>query len=585
MSFNLLNVLTKEDRDKIKKYIYLYGTKDNFIGVDEWLKYWSTNKIKMYKLLGNQFIHRVPFEYNKSKMELDQQISDLVRLDDFPYDFENWIMSHKDIFPSYVRHYMYNCSHRYCLLKDCTGEEFKFKLENNKKTLQFQKDMKPLRAIGRFLTYCKDIDGVDKIKKSFENFRIAHSMILNDKVIKGNMVISIHPLDFMTMSDNNSNWGSCMSWKELGCYRVGTIEMLNSNNVLCCYIENSTPYYFDLNELGNKEYLWANKKWRQLVYFTKDIIVSGKPYPYANDEITKALIGIIRDLARKNLGWTYSFGPELYKDMQYINSSFSMNRARSYIQWGDMNKHNILFDTKGMYNDMLNDNSTNYWCVRNKVKHNQIISYSGKAPCLCCGNQIIYDSYDDYDYNERYNNVNATVCDDCLNNFRCSFCEQSEPNRKHYHIFLENGTEVCICEDCIKHYIKKCPDCGKPFFLINTFGRYNIFNDENVEYPEQYIQIEDEIDIDEFECNIYSSKQDKIDSMFSTIYPICRCGKCAQKDDRFIMKNFILGRKWGFSKSADFSISVNKEKKEDWEKYFIYNLESATIADGEVITN
>lgn len=586
MNFNLLGVLTEEDRTKIENYIHLYGTKENFIGIDEWLKYWSVTKIKMYKMLGNQLIYRVPFEYNKSSDELNSQIARLVDRSNFPSILKNWVnINIGSVFPLEVYNYIYHCCSRYTLIDDEVLDSLKFKLEGTKKTLQLQKGAKPLRALNRFLTYCKDIEGAKEVIESFEEFRIAHSMILNDKVVKGNMVISIHPLDFMTMSDNNSHWQSCMSWKDNGCYHVGTIEMMNSNNVLCCYIENSDPYYFDPNELGNEEYRWANKKWRQLVYFTKDIIVSGKAYPYANDNISKALIETIRDLARKNLHWTYSFGPELYQDMKYIYTSYSMNRARNYIQWGDMKKHNILFDTRGMYNDMLNDHDTKYWCVRNKVKHNKIISYSGKAPCLCCGNSIIDNAWEDYDYNERFTNCNSSICEDCLTESRCAICDMAEPSKIHYNVVLENGLPIKICEDCVKNFFRKCPDCGRSMFVVSAFGRYNIFHDEDIDYPEIFIKLTETDNKDELLKAPFCLNKERIEDLYKNYYPICMCGHCAEKNSHFSKQTVTIHRDWDRDFIKEFLISKKIERKKDWEKYFLYNLEPAEICDGEIIIN
>ena len=45
----------------------------------------------MYKLLGNQFIYRIPFEYHKSEEELNQQIHDLIYNEDFPNAFKKWL--------------------------------------------------------------------------------------------------------------------------------------------------------------------------------------------------------------------------------------------------------------------------------------------------------------------------------------------------------------------------------------------------------------------------------------------------------------------------------------------------------------
>ena len=38
------------------------------------------------------------------------------------------------------------------------------------------------------------------------------------------------------MSDNNSGWESCMSWRNNGCYRRGTVEMMNSPYVIVAYL-------------------------------------------------------------------------------------------------------------------------------------------------------------------------------------------------------------------------------------------------------------------------------------------------------------------------------------------------------------
>ena len=590
MGFNLVNQLTQEDRAKIENYIHEYGTKKNFIGIDSWLQYWSANKIKMYKLLGNQFIYRIPFEYHKSEEELNQQIHDLIYNEDFPNAFKKWLDKNERILTADVIMYMANCLSRYALMQDRNDGSLKFKLEDEKKTLQFQNGIKPIRALGRFLTYCKNLDGVTELSNLFEKFRLTHSVVFNDKVVKGHMVISIHPLDFMTMSDNNSKWESCMSWKSDGCYHVGTVEMMNSNNVLCCYLENSAPYYFSEDNAGNENYKWCNKKWRQLVYFTKDIIVCGKSYPYANDEISKSLIKIIRDLARKNLGWTYSFGPELYQDMKWINGSYSMNRAKRYISYKNMRKHNILFDTKGMYNDMLNDSYTHYWCVRNKVNHNKIISYIGKAPCLCCGESVIYsndyDYYDENCYNERYRNTGATVCESCLEDFKCDFCESREPDRKHYKIQLEDEFNTCIdvCEDCFDSYFRKCPDCGRTMFVTTLYGIYNPFRDNDIETLEIFIKLNSEIDEDELSYSSYALKENNIHKSFKSIFPIYKCSHCIKKDSQFELKTITTGTGWS---KRERKVYLTKEiaRKADWEKYFLYKLEHTFPCDGEVVTN
>lgn len=566
MNFNLIDQLTKEDKIKIENYIYLYGTKTNFIGIDEWLKYWSINKIKMYKLLGNQMIYRVPFKYEKSNEEINNQLSELLNKNNFKNNLLSWIDNHNDVFPIEVYNYIYNCCNKFSFINDKVRDSIKFKLEDSNKMLQLQAGMKPLRALGRFISYCKNVPGADVITYYFEQFRIEHSMILNDKIIEGDVVISIYPLDFLTMSDNNSNWQSCMSWREHGCYHVGTIEMMNSNNVLCCYIENKNPFYFSSEHKGDENYRWYNKKWRQLFYFTKDIIVSGKPYPYVNDDITKAILGIIRDLARKNLKWTYSFGPELYQDMKYLYTKYSMDRARNYIHWGSAHKHNIIFDTKGMYNDMLNDHEREYWCVRNKVRQNKVISLSGKCTCLSCKESIISESGNTYDYNERFYNYGSLVCEKCLDKHRCDLCTASKRIERNYIIQTEQS-KLQVCKYCFRTQVKYCPCCGEPM-LIDPGLRGPIVVPKNFSAPEnQRIKYENWTFFGE---NYYINVEDGA----NPANPIFMCQNCLK--DKY--KKYLSVEKYVNFYNEPVYAPVFKDFHPG-EQFYYPNLKSVSIED------
>jgi hypothetical protein len=117
------------------------------------------------------------------------------------------------------------------------------RLYNDKESLSFvsPKDgskvtitlgMKFMKALG------KVVEAYNLDQEMFEEFRIAHSQILNDKKLSGRLCLSIHPLDYMTMSDNESDWGSCMSWREGGCYRRGTVEMMTSPVVVVAYLKS-----------------------------------------------------------------------------------------------------------------------------------------------------------------------------------------------------------------------------------------------------------------------------------------------------------------------------------------------------------
>jgi hypothetical protein len=453
---NLFDYLTEEDNRKIKNFICSYGVPEKtYIGNEEYLKYWAESNKKLFHLLGGKLIHKIPFTYEFSDDELEKLLVGLAG-DGFWDRLFLAVNQIDGLSQEEVRliNRLYSAS---AFTNDKVEYPIKIKLPSKNKTLQIQVGMKPIRAISKLINYFFPDD--QEIQKEFERIRIKHSMILNEKTLHGDLCLSIHPLDFLTMSDNDSSWQSCMSWVNDGCYRIGTVEMMNSNNVICAYLESSSDFSF--GKPGYED-TWNNKKWRQLFYCTKEIIVSGKAYPFQNYQMTETILKELRHLAEVNWNHTYEYGIEEYQDMAHIGTNYRMEQNRRWIRYGNVKKHNIIFDTRGMYNDMLNDHAaTHYYCVRNKVKKNTIISYSGKAPCLCCGREALRwqsDFYEEDDYNERYTDTGQLMCEDCLESFTCDICNCVS---KDLLVGQLNGRQICT--DCWNKLVKICPDCGKPF--------------------------------------------------------------------------------------------------------------------------
>jgi hypothetical protein len=406
----------------------------------------------------------VDYSYKRSSCEKDAYIKNLIFHHPFAEDYDRCRARLRDDDLSDDIISNLNILHYRSFMDDKIDNSVKIKFPGFRKTLQLQKGQKPIRALQKIALYFSGTQ-YEEYFKNFEDFRIKHSMINNEDVNNVKMVFSIHPLDFMTMSDNSLNWSSCMSWMDDGCYHIGTVEMMNSNNVICCYIK-APGFTFNFDEENqDEEHCWTNKKWRNLCYYTKDIIMSGKSYPYKNDDHSKFIIKTIKELAEKNLGRTFSFGPELYKDMIHITNNNRMEKNRNWIDYGNTTKHNIIWDTRGMYNDMLNDNLYHYWCYRNKVKKNKIISVSGKAPCLCCGDQVpVEDDYYDNDYNDRYLDCGNLYCEKCFNT-KIPKCHDCGNIVKEKIVVNKNGEDIIYCKSCFNFSFKECPCCGEPFFV------------------------------------------------------------------------------------------------------------------------
>ena len=583
---NLLEVLSQEDKDKIARYVSYYGgANGEFIGVDAWLEDWAKANQKLYKLLGNQLMVKVPYSYKKSEAHIIEDLNTLFQSslgleleDEFLAGLQD--LRHSSIITeaqfSDLRAMFYPRVYTHDKI------DFNVKVKYENKSLQLQSGMKLIRALGKCIEWYRKVRNTNNFCASFENFRIRHSRIYNGEVNTSELVISIHPMDYLTMSDNNCNWISCMSWIHGGSYHVGTVEMMNSNVTLCCYLESKTVdfTYKVLDDTDdNYQYdTWNSKKWRQLVYVNKDIILAGKAYPLVNDDLTKEVLKAIKDLANKNMNWNYTYGPEVYGDMLRINSIEEMIRARKMLPQS-ANKH-IFIDTNAMYNDLLNDNNFTYWCYRNKPKKSYILKVSGKAPCAVCGNSVI--GTEDYwgEYNDRYQ-AEKTICEDCLAETKCYMCDDSEQligKKKMWIIEDKYGSRYKLCKEHIKQYLTLCPCCKNPIKLPESrkelvFGAIEKRELKNLEETE-------------LQASYNKAYNNCMDNLIRTKYhtgafiPVVLCEDCLKKCG-YTTEKVSFTTHFSFLREQDYNIITQPLKEsDDWIRKYC-NLDSFVSIDAE----
>ena len=275
-------------------------------------------------------------------------------------------------------------------------------------------------------TGCKIIRVLGKIAKEFnlegfEEFRLEHSRILNEKLFKGELCLSIHPMDYMTMSDNDCDWTSCMSWIEKGCYRSGSVEMMNSPCVVVGYLKSKHP--FNISD----EYVWNNKKWRSLFIVNKDFISNVKGYPYQNEVLSNICINWLADIASKKLGWNYN--DKIYS--AYDEEIFYDMKDRSWC---------INFTTNKMYNDLCGS-QFNCRISPDTINTTITFNYSGESSCVCTG-EILDNCYDTEDL-VSYESRGMVHCDGCGSWY---FPYEGDIiNNKHY------------CRYCCRYRLTTCP--------------------------------------------------------------------------------------------------------------------------------
>lgn len=442
-----IDLLTDEDKQLIVEYSTSYASVEPS-SVEEVLFAWNKNKKQLLKVFGNQLRISIPIEVEADQKHLKQRYRALYyplsMFDEFDFThFEPDPRNHPfmNTLGQWMRDNYANNMMTYFkgiidLTKYCHCESGKtltehiFRHGRNGKDLKIPAGTKTMRAIRKALEYYNF-----PYMEMFDQWRDELSVVFTDKNIKSNMVFSIHPIDYMTMSDNRCGWTSCMSWISRGGYSTGTIEMMNSDVAIVVYLE-STADNFIFN--GHKI---PNKSWRTLAFIHKDILLIGKHYPYQSELLAKTALRELQKIIKDNVGWTYQYKEQLYLDL--INSH--NNRYVKENMERRKHEHKIFTYMNIMYHDMIQDHDTKYWCCRNYVKKSLYLNLSGKATCMCCGEPIDKDGFDDIDTSHK-------CCEDCMREYGCPNCRQVSKNRKTTRVKIRNhwgASTLCRCHDCL----------------------------------------------------------------------------------------------------------------------------------------
>lgn len=433
----LFEHLSEQDRQNIEYWITNYADSDgNYLplnsSLEYILRYWDKNKEELYKLLGNNLILSKVFKYTKSLDEAEGEYSDYFKWNDaFLRSFRHFCGAVRRANSKYNNmasfRYLLSCPEADQLETLDDVESLFYNLYNGTDfTLSFEE--KSLRIN----TGCKVSKLLGKIVKTwpsyfsqedYEEFRIAQSQFTNQNKLVGNLCLSIHPLDYITMSDNNEGWDSCMNWRDAGDYRMGTVEMMNSPCVVEAYLTAAEP-------MVDGTLTWNSKKWRQLFIVTPQVIMGIKPYPYVNDELTGQTLKWLKELAQTNCGW----GP--YSD----NLTQIRNKEKTQVS-DDGRIITFYFNTNHMYNDVYSEHPG--YVAKSFTEPTFRLNFSGESECMLCGCLIDEEK--------------EVTCQNCNGRYYCTEC--GDEISEEYVTYDSEGNPYCsYCADC---YLSECQVCGE----------------------------------------------------------------------------------------------------------------------------
>lgn len=298
------------------------------------------------------------------------------------------------------------------------------------------------------------------------------SRIIQENVITGTLCLSVHPLDYLSVSENPFNWRSCHALD--GDYRSGNLNYLVDENTVVCYLRSNKqsilPHF-------PETVLWNSKKWRVLLFFTDDanMVFAGRPYPFVADtglEVIRNKI-LIPCFHTEWSKWCNSY-LSLFKD-KVSNREFYFHRL---IPVGNELREikNIIKNRQFTYhfNDLLNSSCYSPWwsykeddllqflhCPTGMTTDSTVLHVGDACPCPICGENNV--SFSD-----------LMVCADCANkyhyyydkddHFECEICGQMTLIDDEY--FLEIS-QLHVCPHCYETETVECHDCK-----VRDLGEY-----------------------------------------------------------------------------------------------------------------
>lgn len=420
------------DLELIKKQVkevleYSQGIKN--AKVDYLIDTWYESKRELIELIGDNLIYSTP---NKITVDLTEKEKN-VKIDDFCAFISRKFPQYKDLF---------------CFVRENEKDFFKNILSKT-----YDKDGYYIPAGIKFFKAFKEF--VDN-KEDLDDIQTEASRVIQEGKISGYLCVSVHPLDYLSSSENNYNWRSCHSLD--GEYRAGNLSYMLDKSTLVCYICGKKQVKLPRFPMSVP---WNDKKWRMLLFISdnKDALFAGRQYPF----FSKSLMEEIRFI------WINNFSnSRYYHPWSNWHNDFFQNI--DFKEWGNADNFSlperyipIRNEIKSM-SDLISDSKTElhfndltqsslyipYYCWRNYSRRPIHFTIGHDVKCIKCEDTFIYDH-------------ESMMCEDCLENngyVRCGDC--GEMIRLDDAIYIDSEDRY-ICEHCYEEYYTTCAECGEVF--------------------------------------------------------------------------------------------------------------------------
>ena len=335
--------------------------------------------------------------------------------------------------------------------------------------IEVPKGMKILRA---FKYFCNDKNLLNDVQS------VASMAIQNDK-ITGILCMSVHPFDFLSVSENAHNWRSCHALD--GEYRAGNLNYMADDCTVICYLKSDHK-----SQLPRfpEDIKWNSKKWRMLLFFNTDysFMMAGRQYPFFEN----SLLLPIRDEVNRMFETKFSGWFDYYRTMDTAKSFLEDEDSSHVYEFPYRDKYlcveNRLLSLKKFvqngegalqFNDLLESSSYTepYYSFQLQrswsgnyynspaIKRNGItkIKVGKKCKCLECGKEDITMS-EAFLCNHCMIDENQALDGDVFG--QCEMCGCTYVLEEGGYILNQFSNNINVCPDCLDQ-ATRCEKCGE----------------------------------------------------------------------------------------------------------------------------
>lgn len=320
-------------------------------------------------------------------------------------------------------------------------------------------------------------------ERALDDIQTKASQIIQENKVSGTLCFSVHPLDFLSSSENTYNWRSCHALD--GEFRAGNLSYMLDKSTIVCYLKGANNVRLPMFP---EDVPWNNKKWRVLFHFSDnwDVIFAGRQYPFDSEQgLEQARVLLLSKIGVDYFNYCKWTDPIIHEVEDSYEHEYDLLSPYVAIRGKLYQLDELVIDCEDPlhFNDVLRSSyyRPHFTAFNNRPwfkKEVSPIHIGSYCKCLRCGNNTI-------------SNSETFMCDECELEYgtmdtdvytTCDRCGRRIMREEAVYVDDEEICETCahtecfICDECdelhfneYKTYIEEedkyvCDWCKKDYY-------------------------------------------------------------------------------------------------------------------------